>query len=158
MYMYIVYVCAENLSPVGGVDSTVSTEELLAVYNSPQMKKLISETLLLASVDLRTLRSTAEQVSFYSNIVNFLYAHCIMVCIAREYGDTEAAGVLQQSKVSLMELQRSPVLQASVFSRLGYHVGQLGLISCHDLHYSVLRRGLSAPHIARDTPLHCRIG
>lgn len=134
------------------------TEELLAIYKSPQMKKLIFKIRLLSSVDLHTLRTTAEQISFYSNIVNFLYVHCVMACIAGEHGESEAAGTLQQSMVSVTDLQRSPVLQAGVFSHLGYHIGQLGLISCHDLHYSILRRGLSGPRIAESTPLHCRLG
>lgn len=146
------------MSAVMGHDGTVMTEELLAIYKSPQMKKLIFKTCLLSSVDLRTLRTTAEQISFYSNIVNFLYAHCVMVCIAGEHGESEVTGTLQQSMVSVADLQRSPVLQAGVFSHLGYRIGQLGLISCHDLHYSILRRGLSSPRIAESTPLHCRLG
>ena len=120
------------------------------------MKKLIATTTNLASVDLRTLTTTAKRISFYSNVVNFLYAHCVMLCVVGAHGET--AGVLKPSQVSLGELQRSPVLQAGVFSRLGYRIGQLGLISCHDLHYSILRRGLSSSHVGRDTQLHCRLG
>lgn len=149
----------ENTASATSHDGTVTSEELLTIYKSPKMKKLVSKTHLLSSVDLQTLKTTAEQVSFYSNVVNFLYAHCIMVCVAGEHGKSgTAAGILRQSMVSLTELQRSPVLQAGVFSQLGYHVGQLGLISCHDLHYSILRRGLSATRIAKSTPLHCRLG
>lgn len=147
------------MAPATSHDGTVTTEELLTIYKSPKMKKLVSKTHLLSSVDLQTLNTTAEQVSFYCNIVNFLYAHCLMVCVAGEQGGSETADrILQQSMVSLTELQRSPVLQAGLFSQLGYHIGQLGLISCHDLHYSILRRGLSATRIAKSIPLHCRLG
>lgn len=146
------------MTPAVGHDGTVRTEELLAIYKSPQMKKLIFKTRLLSSVDLLALRTTAEKLSFYANIVNFLYAHCVMVCVAGEHGESEVAGILHQSRVSVSDLQKSPLLQAGVFSHLGYRIGQLGLISCHDLHYSILRRGLSAPRITETTPLHCRLG
>ena len=151
-------VSTDNMTPAGGQDGTVSTEDLRSVYNSPQMKELLSRTALLASADLRTLVTTPELTCFYANVANFLYAHCVMVCVAGEHGEEEGVSVLHGSRVSLAELQRSAVFQVGVFSRLGYRVGQLGLVSCHDLHYSILRRGLSTPHLTRDTPLHSRIG
>ena len=137
------------------LDPLVSSDDLLTIYNSPKMKSLISKTTRLSSVDLRTLATPTEQTSFFSNIVNFLYAHCLMFCVAEAHGGE--TGVLSRSKISLGDLERSPLLRAGVLTTLGYHMGQLGLISCHDLHHSVLRRGLSPPLSARDTPLLCRI-
>lgn len=143
-----------HLSPATP-DSLLLAKDLLNVYNSPEMKELICETRLLASVDLSTLDSCTKLTAFYSNVVNFLYAHCVMVCAAGEDGEGSA---LLRGQASLAELQKSSVLQAAVFSHLGYRVGQLGLVSCHDLHYSILRRGLSSLSLLSGAPLHCRIG
>lgn len=79
-----------------------------------------------------------------------------MYCVAEDHG--EESGVLSRSKITLSELERSSLLQAGVFGRLGYRVGQLGVVSVHDLHHVILRRGLSPPLSGRDTPLLCRIG
>lgn len=161
MYTYAcTYVHTEHKTPSSITDSMVSTDELFTAYNSPKMKLLLKKTYQLSSVDLQTLGTTADQISFYSNVVNFLYVHCIMVCVAEEQ-EVSGAGVMAllcNSHVSLTELQRSPLLQVGVFSRMGYRLGQLGIGSCHDLHHCILRRGLSAPAVGRDSPLRCRIG
>ena len=156
LYVMFCFSCTEHSVQTATQDHLVSSDDLLAIYNSPKMKTLISKTTRLASVDLRTLTTPTEQTSFFSNVVNFLYAHCLMFCIAEAHGGE--TGVLSRSKISLVELERSQLLQAGVLTRLGYRVGQLGVVSCHDLHHTVLRRGLSPPLSGRDTPLLCRIG
>ena len=138
-------------------EAFLSSDNLLTVYNSPKMKTLISKTSLLASVDLRTLTTPTEQTSFYANVVNFLSAHCLMVCVAEDNGEG-GVGFLSRSGIALGDMESSPLLRAGVFSRVGYRVGQLGLVSCHDLLYCILRRGLSHPLAGREAPLHCRIG
>ena len=105
-------------------------EELKAAYTNPEMKELLAKTVALASVDLSTLDTPSRQMAFYSNIANFLYAHAIMAYLA---GDLEGEGpgrlsMLLGAGVSMATMQSSRIVQAAYFSKVGYYIGQLGLV------------------------------
>ncbi len=127
-------------------DGTIGPEGLIAAYKNPEMKTVLCKAAHLTTIDLELLDTPAKQVAFYSNVVNFLYAHAIMVFLASEQereGEGEESGnnplsVLSSSGISLAMMQSSGVVQATYFSRVGYHLGQLGLIRWARLAFSVL--------------------
>ena len=110
-------------------DSILGPDELLSSYDSPEMKKLLQKTPLLAKVDLRSLDTSAKQMSFYSNITNFLYIHAIVLYLAsEEEGDGGQLSMLSSSGLTMATMQSIRVIRAAYFSKVGYHIGQLGLI------------------------------
>ncbi len=100
------------------------------------MQAVLAKAIHLVNVDLELLDTSSKQMSFYSNIVNFLYAHVIMAFLASQregaWQGEESGGnplsMLGSSGLSLSTLQSSEVAQAALYSKVGYHVGQLGLI------------------------------
>ena len=77
--------------------------------------------------------------------------------VAHEEVGVAPASSLGGRGVTISMLESSKVLQTALFSKLGYHVGQLGLISCYDLHHTFLRRGLAPPTLLKDIGLHPRL-
>ena len=64
---------------------------------------------------------------------------------------------LTGSGISLAMMKRSKMIQTTYFTKVGYAIGQLGLISCFDLHHIVLRRGLTQPTLVKGAELSARI-
>lgn len=130
------------------------------------MKKLIAMTPLLAKIDMEDLDTPVKQMAFYSNVTNFMYAHAMMVYLCSVTGG-EGTGegnaiqvsMLRENGISMATIQSSQIVQSTFFMKVGYHIGQLGLVSCYDLHHSVLRRGLSPPALTSKvgSPLNARI-
>ena len=105
-------------------------EELKSAYNNPEMKALIARTPVLAGFDLATLNTPSRQMAFYSNIANFLYAHAVMAYLAADH-EGEGPGKLSMlvgAGISMATMQSSRIVQAAYFSKVGYYIGQLGLI------------------------------
>ena len=130
------------------------------------MKKLIAMTPLLAKIDMEDLDTPIKQMAFYSNVTNFMYAHAIMVYLSSVTGgewtgegNAIQVSMLRENGISMATIQSSQIVQSAFFMKVGYHIGQLGLVSCYDLHHSVLRRGLSPPALTSKvgSPLNARI-
>lgn len=122
-----------SLSP-GSASSSPDTmfdhRDLLKAYGSPEIKDLLSKTPLLARADLSQLDTAAKQTAFLCNVTNILYAHATMAFLASSQGegtDTELRTLINGS-VSLTTMMASRVAQATYFSRVGYYIGQLGLV------------------------------
>lgn len=144
-------------------DRVLTTRELASAYRDSAIQDVLSQTPSLASVDLSKLNSLTKQMVFYSNILNCLYVHALMYYCSSVSETGEASGErgvalpLCGRGIDLSMMESSPVLQTTLFTKVGYHVGQLGLISCHDLHHSFLRRGLAPPTIVKDMGLRPRL-
>ena len=128
---------------------------------------MLEKTPSLASVDLTLLKSLKKQMVFYTNVLNLLYLHALMFyCSSLDTSAAAPEGVdlglgvaLPRSLrgVTLPMLESSRVVQLALFGKVGYHLGQLGLVSCLDLHYSVLCRGLTLPTVIQDTGIRLRL-
>ena len=108
----------------------LGVEELKGAYTNPEMKELLAKTLVLASVDLSSLDTPSRQMAFYSNVANVLYAHAIMAYLASGL-EGEGPGrlsMLHGAGVSTATMQSSRIVQAAYFSKVGYYIGQLGLV------------------------------
>lgn len=144
-------------------DSVLTPRELAAAYRDPSVREILASTPSLASVDLSRLNSLTKQMVFFTNVLNTLYAHALMYCFAnvgeRDMALSEASEgfSLRGHGISTSAIESDRVLQTALFTKVGYHVGQLGLISCHDLHHSFLRQGLAPPTIIKDTKLKLRL-
>lgn len=83
------------------------------------------------------------------------------MCVAMETSSTRKEGPrdvgLSGSDLTLAMIEASKALQTVFFTKVGYHIGQLGLISCFDLHHMVLRRGLSPPTFIKGVELTLRV-
>ena len=108
-------------------DGVLGPEELVHAYNSSEMKKLIAKTPLLAGIDLAALDTPAKQMTFYSNVANFLYAHALMVYLACEAEGSQLS-TLSGSGVTMATMQSNRLVQAAYFTKVGYYIGQLGLV------------------------------
>ena len=86
------------------------------------MQKLLAKTKLFADAHLSKLSGNNQRVMFYCNVANILYAHAIMVYAAAEK-DPRLFGDLTGGSV-----RPSEVVQAAIFGRVGYHIGELGLV------------------------------
>lgn len=64
---------------------------------------------------------------------------------------------LTGSGISLAMMKRSKMIQTTYFTKVGYVIGQLGLISCFDLHHMVLRQGLTQATLVKGAELSARI-
>lgn len=113
------------------------------------------------------LNSPTKQMVFYTNVLNFLYAHAVLFyfsslenCATSSEevgGKREVLRPPSVGGVTLPILQSSTVVQAAMFAKVGYRLGQLGLISCFDLHHSILSRGLTPPTLVKDAGLQSRL-
>ncbi len=133
-------------------DHVMTVDDLVLALDNPELYNLLPKTHDLASVDLRTLDTPVKQMVFYSNIVNFLYIHTILLVIAmgtkpsKWDGLNDILAFFNGSGLTLEMINTSSIIQATYFTKVGYFVGQLGLISCFDLHHTILKRGLTLPH------------
>lgn len=94
------------------------------------MKKILSCTSQLAFVSLSSLKDKpVHQIAFYCNVVNLLYAHAIIAFLQWE-GQEEGEGwrLFGGTHISLGVLQSDVVVQSLLFSRVGYRIGELGVI------------------------------
>ena len=125
----------------------VSPDDLVHVYNSPEVQKILRKTAQFASVDLSLLDSPVKKMVFFANVANLLYAHALMVYFVSLSSDRGSGrgphGIADSDILMVPSIQSSRILQFTYFTKVGYHVGQLGLVSCFDLHHTILRRGLS---------------
>ena len=117
----------------------------------------------LKSADLTTLDTPTKQMVFYSNILNFLYIHSVLLVIAMETNSAKWEGLehlsvlLSEGGLTLEVFTSSQSTQTVYFTKVGYFIGQLGLISCFDLHHTILSRGLAPPTLLKDMKLSSRI-
>ena len=54
-------------------------------------------------------------------------------------------------------IQSSRTLQFTYFTKVGYRIGQLGLVSCFDLHHTILRQGLTTPTLVKGMEIETRL-
>ena len=125
----------------------VTPDDLVHVYNSPKVQTILQETAKLASVDLSLLDSPTKKMVFFANVANLLYAHALMVyfvSLSNDRGSERGPHGISESDILMVpSIQSSSLLQSTYFTKVGYRIGQLGLVSCFDLHHTVLRRGLA---------------
>ena len=144
-------------------DTVITVEDLTLVLENPDLYNLFHKTHDLESVDLRSLDTPTKQMVFYSNIVNFLYTHAVLLAIAMETKPSKWEGLedilapLNDCGLGFEIINTSPIVQTSYFTKVGYFIGQLGLISCFDLHHTILRRGLTPPILVKGVELKARI-
>ncbi len=146
---------------------TLSPKDLACAYRNPQIQKVLSKTPSLASIDLTLLGSLTKKMIFYTNITNLLYLHtvlryCAEACSSPEgtaggLGETPSTGGRGEGVVSLSMLESSKVIQTVFFMKFGYRIGQLGLISCHDLHHAFLRQGLTPHYLVKGDKIQSRL-
>ena len=125
----------------------VTPDDLVHVYNSPKVQTILQETAKFASVDLSLLDSPIKKMVFFANVANLLYAHALMVYFVNLSNDRGSErgphGIAKSDILMVPSIQSSSILQFTYFTKVGYRIGQLGLVSCFDLHHTILRRGLS---------------
>ena len=90
------------------------------------MQRILARTKLFASAHLQQLSGSDQRIMFYSNVANILYAHSIMAFAAAEK-DSSLLGHLTGDAVS-PSLASKEVVQAALFGRVGYCIGELGLV------------------------------
>ena len=54
-------------------------------------------------------------------------------------------------------LHSDKLVRVVYFTKVGYCIGQLGLVSCFDLHYSILRQSLTSPALSKGESLETRL-
>ena len=118
---------------------------------------MLGQTSSLSSVDLTQLKSVKSQMIFYTNVLNLLYLHALLFYCAHINGNNGLSSgggcgfPASLRGITMPMLDSSRIVQAALFNKVGYWLGQLGLVSCLDLHYSVLCHGLTPPTIIKDT-------
>ena len=90
------------------------------------MQRLLARTRLFANAHLQQLSGSDQRTVFYSNVSNILYAHSIMAFAAAEK-DSGLLGNLTGDTVSPL-LAIKDMVQAAFFGRVGYYIGELGLV------------------------------
>ena len=148
-------------------ESLLTPKNLASAYRHPDVKVILQKTASLASVDLSMLNSLTKKMVFFTNVLNFLYAHALMFYFSYEAGVSspdEEAGEEERvtfppnmDGLTLSMMKSSQVVQSALMSKVGYHVGQLGLVSCFDLHHCILGHGLAPPILVKDTGLQPRV-
>ena len=109
-----------------------------------------------------------HQMVFYTNILNFLYLHSLLFCChsfnagnrdTGNFGGSEDLPTLPPCLrgITLPMLESSRVVQMGLFGKVGYRLGQLGVVSCLDLHHSILCRTLTPPTICKEIGLKLRL-
>ena len=148
---------AGSIPSQGGV---VTPDDLVQLYGSAEVQKVLRRTSLFASVDLDQLDSPVKQKVFYSNVANLLYAHALMVYFVNVSASEKTGkgggshGIVEGTFPSI---QTSRILQFTYFTKVGYLIGQLGLVSCFDLHHTILRRGLTTPTLIKGAAFRARL-
>ena len=135
--------CPTSIPSQGGV---VTPDDLVHMYNSPEVQKILQKTARFASIDLSLLDSPIKRMVFFANVANLLYAHALMVYFVSLSNDRGSGrgphGIAESDILMVPSIQSSKTLQFTYFTKVGYRIGQLGLVSCFDLHHTILRRGL----------------
>ena len=132
----------------------VGPDDLAAAYSSPEVKKILAKTCMFADVDLECLGTQPRQMAFYSNVSNLLYAHAVMLYLSEEVkvqGGVASDLGMAASSITMATMQSSRVVQAAYFSKVGYRIGSLGVVSCYDLHHCILRKGLTPPKLVESS-------
>ena len=100
----------------------ILASDLKSAYKMTEMKKVLSCTSKLASVSLSSLKNEPNrQIAFFCNVTNLLYCHAIMYII-NVSDDISATGL------SLASLESDKLAKIAYFSRVGYVIGELGLV------------------------------
>ena len=125
----------------------VTPDDLVHMYDSPEVQKILQMTAQFASVNLSLLDTPIKQTVFYANVANLLYAHALIVYFVSLSYDRSSGrsphGISESDILMVPSIQSSRILQVTYFARVGYRIGQLGLVSCFDLHHTILGRGLA---------------
>ena len=139
----------------------VNPDDLVHIYGSSEVQKLLKKTAMFSRVDLTQLDTPTKLMVFYSNVANLLYAHALMVyfiSVSRDRGSRGGPhGITESEILTVPSIQSSRILQLTYFTKVGYVIGQLGLVSCFDLHHTILRRGLTSPTLVKGMSLKARL-
>lgn len=109
-------------------DDCVGLQELHNAVQYPDVISVMADTSLLANVDLELLDTDYKKMAFFANVTNLMYCHTLLL-----YGLYQAESPLVQSMPNLIPLlstldDGSWFSYLTLFSSVGYHVGQLGVI------------------------------
>lgn len=109
-------------------DGCVGLKELSYAVHIPDVVNIMADTSVLAEVDLRLLDTDYKKTVFFANVTNLLYCHTMLL-----YGLCQAESPLLQLMPDLIPLlctvdDGSWLSYLTVFSCVGYRVGQLGTI------------------------------
>ena len=109
-------------------DGCVGLKELPNAVQYPDVISVMADTSLLADVDLQLLDTDYKKMVFFANVTNLMYCHTMLL-----YGLCQAESPLLQSMPDLVPLLSSLdngswLSYLTLFSSVGYRVGQLGII------------------------------
>ena len=122
-------------------DGCVGLKELCHAIQYPDVINVMADTSLLAGIDLQSLDTDYKKTVFYANLTNLLYCHTMLL-----YGLCQAESPVLQLMPTLIPLLNtlddgSWLSYLTLFSCVGYQVGQLGIIryiyNIYPLHYYV---------------------
>ena len=100
----------------------IKAQDLKNAYKMTEMKKVLSCTVKLATISLSSLRDDPNrQIAFFSNVTNLLYCHAIMYII-------HISEEISATGLSLNALQSDKLAKIAYFSRVGYFIGEAGLV------------------------------
>ena len=120
-YILYIYLSGLSQSETGHID----VKDLITAVKTTEMKKVFACASKLATVSLSSLQDQQnKQIAFFSNVTNLLYAHALMVFVQRKEGVVFG---------SLNVLQLDKIAQMAFFSRVGYYIGELGLVRYNDV-------------------------
>ena len=106
----------------------LSAKDLLLAGQTTEMRKVLQCTSQLSAVSLSSLKDDCDrQISFYCNVTNLLYAHALMKFLQEE-GKEEGRKMFGGARLSANVLQSDKVAMVTLISRVGYYIGELGLI------------------------------
>ena len=116
-------------------DGCVGLKELHNAVQYPDIISVMADTGLLADVDLQLLDTDYKKMVFFANVTNLMYCHTMLL-----YGLCQAESPLLQSMPDLIPLlstldDGSWLSYLTMFSSVGYRVGQLGVIRYISLYY-----------------------
>ena len=159
--MYIILLSTESAGSAPSQGGVVTPDDLVQIYESQEIQKVLRGSAQLAVVDLSQLDTPIKRLVFYSNVTNLLYAHALMayfVSLSHTRGSGGHPNSLTENEVRMFpSIQSSRILQFTYFTKIGYLIGQLGLVSCFDLHHTILRRGLTTPTLIKGAAFKARL-
>jgi len=96
----------------------------------PDVINVMADTNLLTNVDLQLLDTDYKKMVFFANVTNLLYCHTLLL-----YGLCQADSPVLELIPDLIPLlcsleDGSWLSYLTLFSCVGYHIGQLGIIRC----------------------------
>lgn len=109
-------------------DGCVGLKELCNAVQYPDVISVMADTSALANIDLQSLDTDYKKMVFFANVTNLLYCHTMLL-----YGLCQAESPLLQLMPDLVRLLNtlddgSWLSFLTLFSCVGYRVGQLGII------------------------------